>query len=101
VYFHDIVDMWSCGVARIDYLRNHHGCVGVQKYYGNVETPMYAILKEAGMRYGYMIDFLEDSFMEMQNPLYQQWKHEHLAGFGGSFKEWLVYKNLYLEGDLT
>jgi len=91
VYFHHTVDMWSAGGSRTEYLQANP-IEGHFKYYGQVEIPMYERLQATGMRYGYLLDYPEDSFGYLHDIDYMKWKNAHLKGYEGSFGSWLLTK---------
>lgn len=59
-------------------------------YYGEAELAMQRAANSMGMNYVYLMDHFSRSCREFVDPEYPAWKAAHVAGYKGSFADWLL-----------
>jgi len=90
---HPSVDMINCCMFDIDLIMDNGGFSQPLKYYGFIEVRLHEIMRKNNKLLGYLIDFKEayDGILEQyKHNEYRQWKGEHLGGYQGSLKEWII-----------
>lgn len=93
---HPSVDMYNCCMIDIDWVLSlPKKFWEAFKYYGGIESYFFENMQRDKKRLVYLLDYKEqyDGLLEQyKDPEYQQWKHDHLCGFQGSLREWLISK---------
>lgn len=93
VIIHPGVDMMNCCMIDIDWIMSNGGFHQPRKFYGFIENSLHKIMKRTNRKLGYLIDYLEayDGRLEAyKHDEYKQWKNEHLGGYDGSLRDWLI-----------
>jgi len=88
-FIHLGVEMWDVIGIRSDWIKEIGGLGQLHEYYGNLELYLHA---KPGFKLAYLIDYKQEPGNypdECFDPRYRIWKDAHLAGFKGSFGEWL------------
>lgn len=104
VWRHPGLEMWNVAAFRWDSVREMGGFHQPNAYYGGFEGRFAEHWTRKGQHLAYLPDVRSDSpqtdrgderFFDQE---YMTWKQEHLAGFTGSFEEWLGAKAPHLIG---
>lgn len=96
VWVHKSVEMWNICGWNMRLIHDVGGFNQPNAYYGGIEAMLYPEWKARGMRLGYIRDFRSDEGERLNpadarifDPEYRQYKTDHVAGFPGSFSDWL------------
>lgn len=95
VWVHPGVEMWNIAAFRTSWLLEIGGLKQPNAYYGGLEAHLHHHMAIRGLKLAYLPEYRSDAAaLDRDNPLffdadYRQWKTDHVAGFKGSFEEWL------------
>lgn len=106
IWIHPTIEMWNVAGWNWKFVHQMGGLHQPNEYYGGLEASIYPHMKKAGLRLAYMPHVRSDAVQldrtdeTLFDPEYRQWKDAHLAGFKGSFEEWLkIHAPLKIEGN--
>lgn len=99
VWVHPGVEMFSCVSFNMKLVFSVGGFSQPNAYYGGIEIALYNSWKPMGMKLVYLPDVRSDAKEVSRtntawfDPEYRDWKTAHVAGYKGSFGEWLKENN--------
>jgi hypothetical protein len=84
------IEMINVTAWRAQFIQQVQGIQGEHRFYGQIEAPMFELMKTHQKLHGYLADYKEVPRPFQPDARYQAWKDAHVRDyFRGNFDEWL------------